>query len=91
MALVKKSSNSNRTLIIFAVFILVAGLGYVLVQQVFLGSADVTNQGLVNRTRPVITNYGESILNDSRYSTLRSFGQPININSIPSGQTNPFQ
>lgn len=93
MALAKKNSNSTRTIIIAAVIIAVAGIGYVLYQQFFLNPGSSTATDLTtSRTKSVITNFGESILTDPRYTTLKSFDQSVNADANrDGGQINPFR
>lgn len=93
MALVKKQSNTTRLFVIAAVIIAVGGIGYFLFQQFFLKVPETnTSTGVVPGQRGVITNFGESILNDSRYTQLQPFGTTINVNAADNpGQPNPFQ
>lgn len=91
MALVKRQTNSTRLLIIGAVIVVVGVIGYFLSQQFFssMGS-NLTNQTIGGRT--VITNFGEAILNDSRYTDLQTYGSNINVDvNTESGQPQPFQ
>ncbi len=91
MALVKRRTSSNRTIIIAVVVLVLGGIGWFLVQQ-FL--APTSNDMLVNqnRNRTVITNFGETILNDARYQDLQSFDQTVTVNvNADSGNPNPFQ
>lgn len=93
MALVKKRSSGNRTIIIGVVIVIVVGVGYLLYQQYFIngGAGGATNAS--QSARPtVITNYGESILNDSRFTQLRSYGSTIHADAnVDGGQTEPFR
>lgn len=93
MALAKKKSNSTRMVIIGLVVVVVAGIGYVLFQQLFINSGDATNDALgVNRNKAVVTNFGESILQDPRFTTLKTYDVSINANAeTDGGQANPFQ
>lgn len=93
MALAKKKSNSTRLVIIGLVVIVVAGIGYVLFRQFFINSGDATNDALgVNRNKAVVTNFGESILQDPRFTTLKTYDVSINANAeTDGGQANPFQ
>lgn len=93
MALAKKKSNSTRLVIIGLVIVVVAGIGYVLFQQFFIKSGDATNDTLgVNRNKAVVTNFGESILLDPRFTNLKSYDVTINANAeTDGGQANPFQ
>jgi len=93
MALAKKKSNSTRLVIIGVVVVVVAGIGYLLFQQFFINSGDATNDALgVNRNKAVVTNFGESILLDPRFTTLKTYDVSINANAeTDGGQTNPFQ
>jgi hypothetical protein len=52
----------------------------------------VTNTGVIPGQSGVITDFGEKILNDSRYTSLRPFGTTLSVNAddLP-GQPNPFQ
>ena len=93
MALVKKRSNSTRLLIVGAVIVAVAGVGYFLFQQFFVnGGGSETNTSVLPGQHGVITNFGEEILNDSRYTQLTPFGTNLNVNANDNpGQPNPFQ
>ena len=93
MALVKKNSSSTRMVIIGVVIIAVLGIGYLLFKQFFLNSNSAnTNANGTSQTRKVITNFGESILNDSRFNTLHSYDVSINADAnTDGGQINPFQ
>lgn len=93
MALAKKKSNSTRLVIIGLVVLVVAGIGYVLFRQFFLNPAANTNDALnANRGKTVITNFGEAILNDSRFTTLKTFDVVVNADAATDGgQANPFQ
>lgn len=92
MALVKKKSNSNRIIVIAIGIILLAGVGYFLFTELYLKSQDTNGATGAAGGRRVITNFGQSILNDGRYSELRSYGVNISAdaNTNP-GQPNPFQ
>lgn len=91
MALQKKSSNSTRTIVIGVVIVIVAGVGYLLYQQFFGSAADTSTNPAVNSTRPVVTNFGESILNDPRYTSLKSYDVTTNADAnTDGGQINPF-
>lgn len=93
MALVKKQTNSARLLIIGAAVIAVAGVGLFLFQKFFLaGKTPITNSGQVPGQQGVMTNFGEDILNDSRYTKLQPYGTNLNVNANDNpGQPNPFQ
>lgn len=73
------------------VILAVAGIGYFVFQR-FINSATPSASEIVNSRPAIITDFGESILNDSRYLELRSFGQVLdpNANYNP-GNPNPFQ
>ena len=92
MALAKKQNNSTRIVIIGAVVLIVAGIGYFLFQELFVKTNN-TNQGsAASQQKGVITNYGESILTDPRYAGLRSYGAMVNADANQDGgQPNPFQ
>lgn len=93
MALAKKSSNSTRLVIIGVVIIVVAGIGFLLYREFFLnadGSGGDTS-GVTGGKR-VITDFHESVLNDPRYTTLKSYDETISANAnTDGGQANPFQ
>ena len=45
-----------------------------------------------NKPKAVITNFGESILNDSRFSQLKAYDVSVNVNAdTDGGQPTPFQ
>ena len=92
MALAKKTSNSSRMVVIGLVVIIVIGLGYFLGKE-FFQKSDTINTGLTtNPDRAVISNFGDAILNDSRFTELHY--TPISINAdanLDGGQQNPFQ
>ncbi|MBI5467121.1 MAG: hypothetical protein HY975_02815 [Candidatus Kerfeldbacteria bacterium] len=93
MALVKKRSNSSRLTIIGTVVVLVAVVGFLLYRQLYLlpgQNGDNTNGA--GRGRSVITNFDESILNDSRFTELQSYGTEITADAnIDGGQIQPFR
>lgn len=93
MALAKRKSNSTRMVIIGLVVLVVAGIGYVLFRQFFLNPGANTNDALnANRGKTVITNFGEAILNDSRFTTLKTYDVVVNADAeTDGGQANPFQ
>jgi hypothetical protein len=90
MALVKKRSNSTRIVIIVIVGLVAAAAGYFLFQR-FANPA--TEDGVTLQTnRQVITEFGESILDDSRYKSLNSFDQEVTVNPESDGHNpNPFE
>lgn len=91
MALVKRQNNSTRLLMIMAVVVVVGAVGFFLARQFFSSSGGPV---LTNSTtgRTVITNFGETILNDSRYTDLQPYGSTINVNAnTDAGQPQPFQ
>lgn len=86
MALVKKRSNSSRLIIISIVVVVVAGVGYFLYQQFFLNNETATQTNTsTERTKRVLTKFGEDILKDPRYQAL----QPYGTDPIPPAGTNP--
>lgn len=91
MALAKRQSNSTRFAVIGVVVAVVAGIGYLVYKEFFLTPpAAVSNT--VNATKQVITNFGESILNDPRYTSLRSYEVTVNADAnTDGGQPQPFQ
>lgn len=92
MALVKRQSNSQRMLIIFLVVVVVGGVAYFLITQYFNSSNGGTTTTNVSSGRPVITNFGEGILNDSRYTGLQTYGTNISVNANQdAGQSQPFR
>lgn len=93
MALAKKRSNSTRIVVIAAVIIAVAGIGYVLFNQFFLNDDGASNSAnSATRGSSVITEFGESILNDSRFTNLKSFDASVNADANrDGGQPNPFR
>lgn len=77
-----------------AVILAVAGIGYFLFQQFFIAAPETGGPGEVfPGQRGIITNFGENILNDSRYTELVPYGgEPLNVNADDNpGQPNPFQ
>lgn len=93
MALVKKRSNSSRFTIIGVVVILVAVVGFLLYRQLYLlpgqEGAAANSSG---RSRSVITNFGESILNDGRFTELQSYGTSVSADAnVDGGQILPFR
>lgn len=93
MALVKKTSSSTRLVIVGLIVVVVAGVGWLLFRQFFLnpGTGGSTVNG-ADRSRAIITNFGESILNDSRYTELRSFGETVSADAnVDGGQAQPFR
>ncbi len=93
MALVKKRSSNSRLVIVGLVIVIVAGVGWLLFRQFFLNpEAGGPSAGGDNRSRAIITNFGESILNDSRYTDLRSFGGTVSADAnADGGQAQPFR
>lgn len=93
MALAKKSSSSSRFIIVGVVIIVVAGIGYLLWREFFLKTDTVDpNAAGVAGSKKVITDFHESILNDPRYTILKSYDQSVNVNAgSDGGQINPFQ
>lgn len=93
MALAKKKSNSTRLVIIGLVVLIVAGIGYVLFRQFFLNDGLNTNDALnASGGKQVITNFGEEILSDPRFTNLKSYDVTINTNAeTDGGQAQPFQ
>lgn len=90
MALVKKRSNSSRLVVIGLVVVIIGVAGYFLYKQFFLGQNSPSKTNLSSeRTKHVLTTFGEDILKDPRYQALQPFGtdpQP------PAGTNpNPFQ
>lgn len=91
MALQKRNTSSTRTIVIAVVILAVAGVGYLLYQQLFVNANDTNSSTFTNGTRPVVNSFGESILNDSRYTTLRSYDVTTNADAnVDGGQINPF-
>ena len=91
MALAKRQSNSTRFAIIGIVVIAVIGIGYLVYKQFFTTPTDTTS-GTVSATKRVITNFGESILNDPRYTSLKSYDVTVNADAnADGGQAQPFQ
>ena len=93
MALAKKRSNNTRTIVIVAVVIAAAGIGYVLFNQFFLKNRTNTNAtNSASRSSSVISNFNEVILNDSRFTNLKSYDTTINADANrDGGQSNPFR
>lgn len=86
MALVKKRSQSSRLVVIGVVVVVVAGIGYFLLQQFYLNPSLTNTPGTgIDRTSQVIQNFGEDILQDPRYRAL----QPYGTEPVPPGDTNP--
>jgi len=75
------------------VAVVIAGLGYYLFNQFFMTNKGNVNSDSTGDGRRVITNYGESILNDDRYVELRPFDQPVNLNQAldHTPQRDPFK
>lgn len=92
MALVKRQSNSTRLIIIMSVVVVVAGIGFFLARQYLSGPAGNQSNGSGPASKRVITNFGESILNDSRYTDLKTYGLNLNVDAnTQAGQPEPFQ
>ncbi len=91
MALVKRQTNSTRLLLIFAVVVVVGAVGYFLSRQLFSTSVGV-NINVPGSSQTVITNFGEQILNDSRYTQLQTYGGSVQVDlNTDIGQPQPFQ
>lgn len=68
------------------------GLGFLLIPKFFSS----TNQGTVGidvstRDLKIVDRFGEDILTDPRYQSLRTYGDPVpqvDLNQV--GRTNPF-
>ena len=90
MALVKKRSNSSRLVVIGIVVVIIGVAGYFLYNQFFLGNDTTTITNVGNdRTKNVLTTFGEDILKDPRYQALQPFGTAP---QAPAGTNpNPFQ
>lgn len=95
MALVKRQTSSSRLIVISVGIAVAAIIGFVLYRQL---SAPTVNPGAANGavSRPTpITNFGEAILNDSRYKDLKQYsGANLNdnVNLAPDARNpNPFQ
>lgn len=93
MALAKKTSNSTRIVVIAAVVIAVAGIGFVLFKQFFLQADTTLNlSNSAAQKSTAITEFGESILNDPRFTGLQSFDTTVNADANrDGGQANPFR
>ncbi len=91
MALAKKRSNSTRFVVIGVIIVAVVGVGFLLYQQLFSATNTNARGSSTSGTKAVITNFGESILNDSRYTSLKSYTVTTNADANrDGGQTNPF-
>ena len=92
MALVKKQSN-NTKIIGIAAGVLVLGLaGYYLFNRFYLNPAATNGTTGTNTSGQVITNFGEDLLNDSRFTSLTPYQTNVSLNSeLEAGQSNPFQ
>lgn len=92
MALAKRSSNSTRLVIILVVVIVVAGVGYLLFREFFLKPGEeADNLNAAARRKSVLTNFGDSILQDPRYQALKSYEVPVQVDvNAEGGQSNPF-
>ena len=92
MALVKKQSNATRAVIILLVGLAVAGLGYFLFQRFSSPSVDNSAAGAGGGEK-VISNFGESILDDPRYKSLQPFvNESITVDPTQDGHNNnPFE
>lgn len=92
MALVKKKSNSTRVFIIAAVIVGLAVIGYFLVPRLFESKNASNLNTLPLGRQPIITDFGESILNDPRFKELKPFNVNLDVNANrDAGQRNPFQ
>lgn len=68
----------------------IGGVGYLLVQQFISGGTTGGTTG-TPVTPTVITEFGESILQDPRYQRLQDFGQPVRADLNEAGNPNPFR
>ena len=97
MALVKRQNNSTRIVTILVVVLVVAGVGFLLARQYFSGIGANPNGVGAGAGEKVITNFGETILNDSRYIDLQTFSggagpSTANVNiDLTAGQPQPFR
>lgn len=78
--------------VIAAVVLVVAGIGYVLFREFFLKENNANDAAnAANRSKAVISDFGESILNDQRYTGLQPYDISISADAnTDGGQTNPF-
>lgn len=92
MALVKRQTNNTRVVIIAFVILLVAGVGYILFQRFYLNDGEVVNNSSTGSGSQVITNFGESLLNDGRFTDLSPTTINISVDvNRDAGQPKPFQ
>lgn len=89
MALAKKQSNTSRLLAWLIVAVALGGIIYLIIQKVYVNPSSNGGQ-IVNHATPPLTNFGESIFTDPRYTTLREFSTPLNVNLDQAGQPQPF-
>lgn len=93
MALAKKRSNSSRVMIIGAVVVAVAGVGYFLFREFFLktDTGSGTND-IQSRRKSVLTNFGSSVLQDPRYQALKTYDITTQVDANrDGGQIEPFR
>lgn len=92
MALVKRQSNNGKVIGIALGVVVLGVTAYFLFNKFYLqpsASNAPTNGATTGQT---ITNFGEDLLNDSRFTTLTPHDVNISVNrSIEAGQANPFK
>ena len=91
MALVKRQSASSKPIIIGIVVILVGGIGYFLFQKFYLNAGTTNTSNTSSSTSKVITNFGESILEEPKFTELESLTVNTSVNINAAGQAQPFQ
>ena len=92
MALVAKRSRRTTIFIIAFIVVVVGGLGFLFIPK-FFSSTNQTTTGTDISTRDlkIIDRFGEDILTDPRFQSLRTYGDPVpqvDLNQV--GRTNPF-
>lgn len=92
MALVKRQNNNTKIIGIAAAILVVGVTGYFLFNKFYLqagSSSVVKNQ---KHSGQVISNFGEALLNDHRFTGLTPYQTNISLdNNTEVGQPTPFQ
>jgi anionic cell wall polymer biosynthesis LytR-Cps2A-Psr (LCP) family protein len=92
MALVKRQSTSSKTIVIGVVVVVVVVLGYFLFQKFYLNPESTNTKNSSNSSGRVITNFGESLLNDAQFNELQTLTVNTSVNlNTDAGQEQPFQ
>jgi len=78
MALVAKRSRRTVILIIVLLVVVVGGLGYLVLPKLFSSTTDTSGSAaLPVRDLKIVDNFGEAVLSDPRFTTLRTYGEPF--------------